>query len=533
MLDQRRYEAHLAETRGRVAARDVTGWAEKERLLLEACHPRQRDFVLDPGRRVAALVARGGGKTTGDRARIVRKLGRIPKAKILFIANTRDQALELMWSPLKELVEKLGIQASFNETTLRCTFRRNGSQVRLVGADDKKQIEKYRGQPHHEVIIDEAASYPAQLLDHLIYRIIGPRLGDYGGCLVMTGTPGHHLSGPFYDVTRPGTERSRPWADREQPEYVDWKNWSFHRWSLLDGAPFVPALERLWAEALVEKANNGWTDQNPVWRREYLAEWAADDTENVFKYRPFLEDGTAWNQWDPPRIAAKGGLAELPAGFKDWQFVYGMDLGASDPYALEVFAFSPTDKAKTLYHVLEFQKRGMYARPIAELLLGEALDHDKPGGVIGATGWPDAMDADADGLGDMLLDELANVYGIRIAKAEKKNRFDAIELFNGDLVDGRIKILKGSVLEQQLGSLQWAVDEFGQLKKHKGQRDDCADAAMYARRRAAHLLAEETPQPAQTFKPGGERERPWEKEKRGEFAELLSDDGYFDDDFGN
>ena len=479
----------LDGTKRRTQARDVSEWAEKERILLSGCHPKQLAFVLDPGRRVCSLVARGGGKTTGGRARLVRRMLRTPKSRCLYIATTRQQASELMWAPLKDLVEKLDIECRFNETQLKCTFLRNDAQLRLVGADDKREIDKLRGLPHHEVGIDESASYPTQLLEHLVFRILGPRLGDYGGKLWLIGTPGHVLAGPFYDATRPGSEINRRWEDRELPEYADWQRWSYHQWTLQDGAPHVPAMARLWEEALREKEANGWSDSHPVWRREYLGQWAADDTESVYKYRPHLEDGSPWNQWEPKRDAR--GFAELPAERSDWRFAYGMDMGHSDPFALEVFAWSPTDTTKTLYHVYEFEKRGMYARTIAELLIGEELDHDSPGGIVGRTGWPDGMVADLAGLGDALVDELSNVYGVNVAAAEKKNKHDAIELMNGDLIDGRIKILKGSRLEEQLQQLQWAVDEFGRLKEHKGQRNDCTDAAIYGRRLAAHLLTEE------------------------------------------
>lgn len=487
----RRLGALLADTRALARARDTSDWIAKATIVLDSCHPKQREFAADPGRRVVALVGRGGGKTTGGRARFLLRMLSTPKARCLYIATTREQAAELMWGPLKDLIEKLGIQARFNETKLRCTFMKNGATLRLVGADNKREIDKLRGQPFHEVGIDEAASYPAQLLEHLVFRIIGPRLGDYGGSLWFIGTPGHILSGPFYDSSRPGSEIHRRWSDRDLPEFADWTGWSFHSWSLQDGGATVPVMARLWTEALLEKSTNAWGDEHPVWRREYLGQWSADNTECVYRYRAFLEDGAQWNQWDPERD--KAGFAVLPPG--DWQYAYGMDLGHHDPFALEVFAYQLIDPTKTLYHVYEFEKRGMYPRTIAELLLGEELNAEQPGGVFGKTGWPGGIVADLAGNGDAILAELQNVYGIRIEPAEKKNKSDSIELFNGDLIDGRIKILKGSRLAEQLLDLQWAVDDFGRVRENKGQRNDCSDAAIYARRVAQHLLAADAPAP--------------------------------------
>jgi hypothetical protein len=118
--------------------------------------------------------------------------------------------------------------------------------------------------------------------------------------------------------------------------------------------------------------------------------------------------------------------------------------------------------------------------------------------VLGRTGWPVGFVADRDGNGDAILRELAHVYGIAIEGADKKNYMDSIELFNGDLVDGRIKVMEGSKLEEQLLHQQWAIDEdSGKLKKHKGQRDDLTDSAIYIRRKMGHLFAEpERPAPA-------------------------------------
>lgn len=475
----------LGNTKKVIDARNTDEWAKKLDLLIADCHPKQRSFVLDPGRRVAALVARGGGKTTGGRARFVRRMMTTPKAQCLYVATTRQAASELMWMSLKDLLERMGVEARFNETQLTCTLIKNRSRLRLVGADDKREIEKLRGQPFHEVGVDEGASFDPILLEHLLFRIIGPRLGDYNGVIWVIGTPSHVLRGPFYDASRPGSDISRLWSERDK--YPDWLRWSLHKWNLQDGATTVPAMQRLWSEALLEKEANGWSDQHPVWRREYLGEWCGDDTENVFKYRPHLEDGTPWNVWNP-----KNPFKELPEGH-EWRFVYGMDLGHSDPFALEVLAYSPTNK--NLYHVYEFEKRGMYARTIAEHLIGPALDHNKMAGIIAKTGWPDGMVADMAGMGDALLAELSSVYGITIEPAEKKNKHDSIELFNGDLIDGRIKILKGSKLEEQLIHLQWDIDDNGKLREDKGQRNDCTDAAIYARRKALHQFWQDPPLP--------------------------------------
>lgn len=513
-------------------SRDVSTWGSAERRLLAACHPKQRDFVEDPGRRVVALVARGGGKTTGAKARLIRRMLNTPRAATLFIATTRGAAEELMWNPLKDTLEQLGIEARFNETKLKCTLTKNGSVLRLVGADDKREIEKLRGIPHHEVGIDEGASYKTQLLDHLLFRILGPRMGDFeNSTIFIIGTPGHILAGPFYEASREGSEIARPYTNRQLPEYENWGRWSKHSWNLLDGAKTIPAMARLWTEALREKEANGWSDEHPVWRREYLGHWAADDTSNMFRYRPHdLETGELYNQWDPAKD--KYGVAVLPEiEGADWHHVLAMDMGHSDPFSLQVFAWNANSARPKLYHRYEFSKKGMYARTIAELLLGEKLDAQNPGGIIAAIGgWPDGMAADIAGLGGAMLDELANVYGIRVLKADKRDKFDNIELFNGDLLEQLVYILANTELEKQLASLQWAEDEWGQLREMKGVRNDATDAAIYARRLANHLFGKVEAVKESLFHYDGWLQEEQEEEAPG--GEFDMAPATFNDDWG-
>ncbi|MBA2540466.1 MAG: hypothetical protein H0V17_12570 [Deltaproteobacteria bacterium] len=346
--------------------------------------------------------------------------------------------------------------------------------------------------------IDETAAIQTKLLENLVLRAVGPRLGDFNGSLCMVSTPGHILDGMYYEATRPGGTLHRPWSERNDPIFADWKRWSSHHWTLKDGMKTVPAIARLWAEALVEKDANGWSDTNPIWRREYLGEWAADDTTNIYQYQATLEDGTPWNQWDPERLPS--GFAKLPDTFSDWLYGYGLDMGSKDPFANNVFALSPSDPKRELWHVYSFGKTKMYAKLIAihligeeaveKVLRGERVDYDAPGGgCLEVTGWPAAIVADLAALGEAVIDELANVYGIRIEGAEKKGKHATIEGANGDLVDGRIKILKGSELEGQLQQLQWKRDEYGQVKEGKGDRNDHADSFIYIRRKLIAMFA--------------------------------------------
>ena len=252
------------------------------------------------------------------------------------------------------------------------------------------------------------------------------------------------------------------------------------------------AQRKLWAEALREKAEKGWGDDNPVWLREYMGEWAADNTDTIFKYRAIGVDGEPWNQWDPERVGPMR-LAKLPTiPGAEWLVVFGADMGHSDPFALTAWAYSPQDRTRSVYQIYEFERPKMYAKTIAQVLLGENDAHPlgvhdaaDPKGLIGATGWPTSSVADVTHLGQAILDELANVYGVRFQAAKQKDKYAGIEQVNGWLIDGRVKVLKGSLLEAQLQTLQWQQNEFGELKENKAQANHLSDSMLYALREIA------------------------------------------------
>jgi len=475
-----------AKAARRVLTRD-DGWADPYIAKLRAaCHPKQLAAADDPALQVTALCARGAGKTTAAMVRLLTTMMRRRRARTVFIAVTKEHAADIIWEKIKGTVEKAGIDAVFSETKKVVTLTKNGSTLKLAGADDRKEIGKLRGIPFDGVVIDEAASHPPKLLEDLVDRVIGPRLGERDGWIMMIGTPGHILQGYFYDATRPGGPMHRPHIERERREWSGWLGWSSHHWNLKDGAPYVPAIAKLWEAALRKKEEKGWSDTHPVWMREYLGLWAADDTDSIFKYRPHLDDGAEWNIWDPERIGPLR-VAKLPADRDDWMWALAFDKGFHDQFAVNGFAFSPSDKGKRIFHVFCFEQTSFYARLLAGLLLGEELSTDKPSGLFGQLGWPVGIVGDAD---EPFLAELANVYGIRgvAAKRDRNYKFGAIELVNGDLVDGRIRVLKGSKLEEQITQLQWITNEFGELKENKAQANHSTDCLVYGRRLIAHLF---------------------------------------------
>ena len=487
--------------------------------LLADCHPFQLDAVTDPAERYSLLNGRGATKTTTFRVRGTLKITDtlMPRAKILYFASTRARAMDLMWFPLKALLHRLGLDprrgdVTFNETALRCMTTRTGATYQLSGLQDIADADKWRGDTFDEVQFDECGAIKPELLEYTVYQVIGPRVR----CLGLGGTPGLHRRKLFYEATRPGSELHRPYRDRDKPEYRGFKGYSSHHWTLADivalpGAKKkYPALVELHELQLEEIARNKWSTENPIRRREIDAVWAADGTLRVFgTFRPHLDDGKPWNVWDPfdggelvegiagLRIALAR-LRKLHPEFTDWRYVVPMDQGHKDPFACNPLAFSPHDPERRIWHVMSFERVGMgYGKPIAELLIGaDEVDGfvktgkfpSTYGGVFGALGgWPDGMIIDTD---NALLEDLRNVYGIKAEKAERNPHFKkgSIELVNGDLLDGRIKVIKGSPLAQQLEQLQWKEQDNGTLIEDPAQANHSSDSLTYGRRLIAAMF---------------------------------------------
>lgn len=452
------------------------------------CFDAQRDFVLDEGKRLTALCPRQTGKTESCLFRLVRRMLLTDRAKCVFIAPSREQAYGIIWQRLKTLLEKLDVAATYREDSLECTFSHNGSKLLLLGAADKSDINRCRGQQFDSVIIDEAGVYPGALLNALVHEVIEPALNARDGDLVLAGTANGYCLGPFYEITRTGSISGIPYRDRDTDEYQGRDGWSCHHWTMADGA-VVPTIANVYRNALLDKARQGMADDDPRWLRERCAVWARDNSKNVYVYRAHDEaTGAEWNRWDPPRDA--DGWAVLPTEFSNWLYAVGFDVGYEDPCAVVVLAWSFQDPQRRIFQVHEFSKRGLNTRAVAQVFLGPSLNIEKPvGGILGKMPWPEAITGDVAGSGKILLEDLRTEYGLQVDPAPRAggDKITMQEVCNGLLAEGRLKVLKDSALETQLTTLQLREDESRKLSERKGERNDAADACLYALRGVKHF----------------------------------------------
>jgi hypothetical protein len=419
-------------------------------------------------------------------------------ARVVLCMLVLKQAKGVYWNHMLAFARRYGIDVKPHLHELTLTLR-NGSTIMLIGCESIQEVEKLRGQSFDLAIIDECKSFNPDVLKELIHDVLMPTLDDRDGTLMMIGTPGNTLSGPFYWSTAPyyevevadddGRKYKRPysrtfwapesyWAANE----ADDAYWSRHTWTRQDNV-FLP---KLWAKSLRTKRTERWDDDHPTWRREHLGEWVPATGSYVYRYGEVLVRTPQAVQWTPNGKGPHG----LPVGH-DWRFICGMDLGFEDDFAIVVAAYSMTDG--NLYHVYDWKKNHQDFFQVA----------DEIAGVVARFGPFDAMVADTGGSGGKTIIETLNRhYGFAIQAAEKREKFDYVEILNGEFLRGAVKVIPGSNLDLELRTLQWLMEEdedksllarTGKLKENPAQPNHLCDAFLYLWRFSHHHWAKDRP----------------------------------------
>lgn len=479
-MDEETRDAALLELQRATAKSRRNQWRQLADKIYQSLFKQQRWLIDDPHRLKSLLCRRQVGKTWSLVAYAVIVALRKPGANILLVAKTREAAQRIFWNAPDGLMgvnERFGLGGSWvGFPKLEFTFP-NGSVITLRPCEDEADGEPVRGSKFDLVIIDETKSIRFTVLDYFVNECLRATLAVRKGTLVLAGTPGDVLSGLFYDVTghhgqtvSDGKARSRPYAERDEEKWHDVQySWSFHRWSAEDNV-FVP---HLWDSFQDIKKENGWSDDNPIWMREYLGLWVQDGGRGVYRF------DKAKNLWSP--VPTRDSPLGLPLGH-EWRFVIGFDPGVHDATAVEAFAFSDTHP--DAFHVYEFHRKV----PISEKWIEEIK---RAIAICEQVGVVETIIGDLDQLGDALIAQWAEEHSLFVEKSKKRDKRDHIEIANSELHEGRIKLMESSDLVKQLPLLQW--DETG-LKERSSQPNDCCDAFVYVWRASRHYYGA-TPAP--------------------------------------
>ncbi len=472
-----------------------SGYVATADAIRSGLFKQQLQVLEDPSIRKAALCPRRAGKSWTAMSCAFDACLRNDYANVVICMLTLKQAKQIYWKHMERFARKYGLDLQWHIHDMTIRFK-NGSQLMLVGCESVQHIEKLRGDSYDLAIVDECKSFNPSILGELLNDVLDPALDDREGTLLMIGTPGNVLSGPFYWATAPLYEitdedgNKRPFSKTYAAPEAYWAAnptedlfWSKHTWTKQDNT----TLPKLWTQALRKKRANNWSDDHPTWRRESLGEWVPCSGSYVYRYAEMASgaNATAVN-WTPDKSRAE--QHGLPDGH-DWRFICGMDLGFEDDFAIVVAAYSMTDGS--LYHVYDWKRNHLDFFEVAHEI----------GRVLKMFGSFDAMVADTGGSGGKTIIETLNThYGHAIEAAEKREKFDYIEIMNGEFSSGRVKIIPRSDLDFELRTLQWLMNEdddkgllarTGKLKENPTQPNHLCDAWLYTWRYAHHHWAQD------------------------------------------
>jgi hypothetical protein len=441
--------------------------------------PEQRAFYEDPARLVAAICGRRAGKTRGGNRHFVRSAMRTTHGRFLYLNSTLEEARKLAWigargDGMKTLIDRYKLPAVCNESTLSIHFPTLDSWIYLRGADDEDGVTKALGLPYHEVWWDEAQKIPSKLAP-TIRDVLMPTLLDYRGRFRLTGTPVRNMAGMFFAITQPDLP-------------LRTLGWSVHHWNLLANPFFGPTVDARHERGMLDLQELlGGPEvaplDSPTMRREGKGEWVHEDANHVYWAHKVRRDRLCYA---PVRLRPDG-FADVPAAMRDlpgypdrdYFCAFGNDLGTRNAYAFTLYAWSLADPI--LYEVASFKRPG--------------LDYDQMGAYmreVGAMVRIGVTTADAGGGGKPAVMGWSKTwqdrYQLPIVEATKHNKYGAIQMYNTDLVNGRIKLREGGALLNEMLVHHWSsvVSESGKLVEDPTTPHDVLDSSLYAHRESYH-----------------------------------------------
>jgi phage terminase large subunit len=411
--------------------------------------PEQVAFLEDPFQFKMAHCSRGAAKSYTAGIGIYEFLEKYPGCSCFYVTKTHDMARNIMWFTVMQQIAKDFYPPDFidfNETLLEGRHP-NGSKFRLTGIDgDRKQQDKLLGGKYKLVVLDEVAFFETDLTE-IIYRTLIPAVGRIGGSIWLLSTSSDFPRGLFYEATRP-----------EREERI--KGWNVHEWQWKDNPYVRDEMQKTINELIA--ANPLITETNHF-RQHYLNEWVIDDSKLVYRF-------------NPSRNLVKE-IPKLPKN--DWVYTLGVDTGWEDDNAFVLTGYHAHDPA--LYVIKSFSQKKLTFDQVIEVIQGFLRDTEfSPHKVF------------IDGANKQGVESMRVRSSIPFEYADKQDKATFIEICNGDLVQGKIRvhdIPENKALCSELSTLVWQTEgdriKFPK-KEHPSLPNHLCDAFLYAWRNGYH-----------------------------------------------
>ena len=280
-----------------------------------------------------------------------------------------------------------------------------------------------------------------------------------------------------------------------------------------------------------------WVQEGSGWE-PYEVPWSACpriDPADIVRERVTLREAFP-QEYENKFIQAGGGLVygafdeatnlvrHLPEG--QWSYLLSIDFGFVDSTAFCIIGWLPHDQ--TVYVVLSFKEPGLHPSQVGEKVQ-ELEATFKFTRIIGDIG----------GLGKGYAEELRRRFHIPVEAAEKQNKRGYVDLLNGDLATGKLKLLESANqgLIKEWRELPWNAER---TREDQACANDLSDSALYGWRASTAYLqqpldnATKTPDEAIRAQTKAYWEQVEAQAERAKHAGFLGDDsggvGY--DDMG-
>ena len=420
--------------------------------LFNPLFPQQKAFCDDPAKLKALFCTRRAAKSFTFGLYAISEALKNSGCNILLVGLTRTSAKKIFWKDiLKVLNKKHGLRAKFNINELTMTLR-NGSVIALTGVDaSQDEMKKQLGAKLRLVCIDEASMYNIDVRN-LVYGVLKPAMVDPNstgqrGVICIGGTASNMPRGLFYDITK--------------SEGIREEGWSLHKWTAHDN----PYVAKQWQEELDEiRTLRPLYMETPQYRQWFLNQWVVDENKLVYKYSDLRNVFTTL-----PYPNSKG-----------WTYNLGVDTGWEDDNAFVLAGYHENDP--TLYIISVFKKNHMNFYQVEGKIREYLADARYPIQSVIIDG------ANKQGVQTM------NMRGdIQFTYADKLGKSDHIEICNGDLIQGRIKIhVSCQELIDEMLNLVWRTDG-DKIKLPRKENESCpnhlCDAFLYNWYGGFHFLA--------------------------------------------
>ena len=170
-------------------------------------HPAQLEIFNSPARFKVVSAGRRFGKSRLAAWILIIKALQSESKDVFYIGPTFQQAKDIMWSMLKELLDGTELIEQTHENTATMTLV-NGRRISLKGSDRPDTL---RGIGLSYVVLDEYASMKVEVWE----QIIRPTLADVKGGALFIGTPAG--KNHFYDI----------WQEAKDEKKEDWEAFQY------------------------------------------------------------------------------------------------------------------------------------------------------------------------------------------------------------------------------------------------------------------------------------------------------------------